>query len=297
GSLDGGDRDSMADAMFNEPILENGPLRIKACRHGRLMYLANDLYVGQSLDRYGEYSEGEVHLFEYAIKPGMVVLDIGANIGAHTVVFARTVGAGGMVLAFEPQRFLFQILCGNMALNRLANVRCHHAAVGREHGRITVPRLDYDAEENFGGLSLGHSDSDESVEAVTIDGLGLPACDFMKVDVEGMEGDVLTGAEQTVRRFRPTLYVENDRRDKSAQLIQQLMDLDYRLYWHRPRMFNPDNYFQQKPAENVAPSIVSPNMLGLHRSRSQEISGTQEITSPQDWWQQTPASPTETDER
>jgi hypothetical protein len=89
--------------------------RVKQCRHGMMLYNVHDLYVGRSLDQYGEFSQGEIDLFGQILKPGQVVLDVGANIGAHTLWFAQTVGPSGTVLAFEPQRIVFQALCANLA--------------------------------------------------------------------------------------------------------------------------------------------------------------------------------------
>jgi hypothetical protein len=91
--------------------------RLKACRYGTLLYNINDRYIGQALDLYGEYSEGEVVLFRRIVRPGDIVLDVGANLGAHTIFFSTAVGPRGAVLAFEPQRLVFQALCANMALN------------------------------------------------------------------------------------------------------------------------------------------------------------------------------------
>ncbi len=97
-----------------------------------------------------------------------------------------------------------------------------------------------------------------------------------------MEGEVIAGAEQTIRRFRPVLYVENDRPEHSAALIHQVLDLGYRLYWHLLPLFNPQNYFGV--AENVFGRIVSVNMLGLPASVTQEVQGLHEITDPEDRW-------------
>jgi FkbM family methyltransferase len=268
------------------PLIEAGSIRLKPCRHGHMAYLTTDMYIGQSLDRYGEFSEGEIELFRQVVRPGQTVLEIGANLGAHTVFLAKTVGSQGVVHAFEPQRVVFQVLCANVALNGLGNVFAHQAAVGRAPGTITVPRLDYAARQNFGGLSLGTWQSGETVPLITVDSLDLLACNVMKIDVEGMEGDVIAGAERTIRRFRPVLYLENDREDKSAALIAQLLALDYRLYWHLPPLFNPQNYFGV--AENIFGGIVSANMLGLPRSAQQDIRGLREVAGPQDRWQAGP---------
>jgi hypothetical protein len=131
--------------MVSPALLDQGHIRLKQCRHGLMLYLVTDLYVGRSLDRYGEYGEEEVGLLRMIVRPGWMVLDIGANMGAHTVSLARATGPKGVVLAFEPQRVLFQILCANVALNGLANVSTNQAAVGCEAGTVIVPNLDYSA--------------------------------------------------------------------------------------------------------------------------------------------------------
>ncbi len=86
-------------------------LNLKECRHGQMLYIRNDIYIGRSLDLYSEFSEGEVILFRQLIKKGDVVIEAGANIGAHTIAIAKIIGPAGKIIAYEPQRFIFQILC------------------------------------------------------------------------------------------------------------------------------------------------------------------------------------------
>jgi FkbM family methyltransferase len=264
------------------PLLDNPPLRIKPCRRGVMMYLTTDVYIGRSLDLYGEFSEGEIALFAQLVKPGMTVLDVGANIGAHTVFFATAAGDDGLVIAFEPQRAVYHMLCGNIALNGLGNVAAHHAALGRTLGSIAVPPLDYTRSNNFGGVSLGTAASGYPVPLVTIDSLALPQCDLIKVDVEGMEHDVLRGAAATIARFQPVLYVENDREEKSAALIALLFELGYRLHWHVTPLFNPKNYAGN--TRDIFGGTLSTNMLGLPRSIVVPMTGFKEITAPTDTW-------------
>ena len=268
--------------MDSHPLLDNGPIRLKQCRHGAMLYLTTDQYVGQSLDRYGEFSEAEVDVFRQLVHPGETILEIGANLGIHSVFFAKALGPSGTLHAFEPQRVIFQILCANVALNALTNVHTHHAAVGRESGAITVPRVDYMASGNFGGISMENWQEGERVPLVSVDSLGLTRCHLIKIDVEGMEGEVIAGATRTIGQLRPVLYLENDRQEKSAALIRQLLDLDYRLYWHLPPLFNPENYFGV--AENVFGGIVSVNMLGIHASIPQNMTGFRPVTGPEDNW-------------
>ena len=158
--------------------------KIKDCRHGRFMYLPNDAYIGRSLDVYGEYCEGEIDIFRQLLRPGDVAVDVGANIGALTLGMARVVQSAGAVVAFEPQRVIYDILCNNLRLNKIANVRALRQAVGSEPGVIRVPPLDYQQVDNFGGVALGGS-AGEEVDVVTIEP-GLPAC-TSEDDVRGME--------------------------------------------------------------------------------------------------------------
>ncbi len=243
--------------------------RQKACRHGQMLFNIHDQYVGRSLELYGEYSEGEAKVFGQILKPGQVVVEAGANIGAHTVCLAQRVGPTGQVWAFEPQRLLFQILCGNLALNSISNVRCAQQAVGAKAGSITVPMINYHVRSNFGGLALGKYDVGESVPLITLDSLNLPRCHFIKADVEGMEQQVLEGAVDTIARHKPILYVENEIRDNSDDLIRFIDSLDYNLYWHKPFYFQSDNFFSN--SDNVFPNLVSMNMLCVPKNLPQAL--------------------------
>ena len=132
------------------------------CRHGPMLYNRNDQYVGASIRKYGEFSPGESWIFRTVLAPGAVVVEVGANIGAHTVELSRLVAPGGVVHAFEPQRIVFQTMCANLALNGCVNVFAHQAAVGAVAGEILVPFLPPRRPNNFGGLSLQGATQGES---------------------------------------------------------------------------------------------------------------------------------------
>ena len=225
-----------------------------------MLFNPHDAYIGRSLQLYGEYSEGEVNLFRHVLGEGDVAVDAGANIGAHTVAMARLVGPAGRIFAFEPQRVLFQALCGNAALNSLTNVDARHAALGAEPGVTRLPCVDYAQPGNFGSVSLaGEIAGSEQTLVATIDSLHLTRCRFMKIDVEGMESAVLRGAIATIERCRPILYIEDDRPTQSAALHALLRSLRYAAWRHRPPYFNPHNFAGQ--ADNVFHNIVSDNLL------------------------------------
>jgi FkbM family methyltransferase len=188
--------------------------RAQRCRYGVMLYNVNDPVIGRSLAAYGEWAQAEMDLLEGLIGRGDWVVDVGAYVGTHTLFFAQRVAPEGRVIAMEPQRLIFQTLCANVALNSLANVNAHLAAVGRAPGTIEVPVPDYHRGENFSALSFRHegevSDSGlrEEVPLITIDALDLDTCRLIKADVEGMEIEVmhniteaLPELEELVARF------------------------------------------------------------------------------------------------
>jgi FkbM family methyltransferase len=249
------------------PILPaDGFNELAICRHGPMLFNRFDKYVGASLGKYGDFSRGESEVFQKLISPGMTVIEVGANIGAHTLELARLAGPGGTVHAFEPQRVVFQTLCANLALNSCANVHAYHMAVGAEPGEILVPFLPPDRPANFGGLSLLGATAGERVQLVTLDGLDLAACDLVKLDMEGMEIEALRGGARTIERFRPFLYVENDRPERAQALTELLVSWRYRFYTHKPPLFAAEN-FAGDP-ENIFGNIVSINIIGIPEERN-----------------------------
>jgi FkbM family methyltransferase len=261
-------------------LLAQGNLRIKRTRYGLMAYNINDIYLSRSLDVYGEYSLGETDLFAKLIRPGATVLDIGANIGAHTLFFARAVGPSGAVVAIEPQRAAYQLLCTNLALNECNNVRTIQAGAGAAPGRAFLTAVDYAKPGNFGGVALTEQ-AGEPTEIITVDSLRLNECHLIKIDVEGHETAVIAGARETIERLRPVLYVENDRRSKSAELIRQIRTLGYELYWHCPPLYSPNNFYGH--STNLWPGIVSIDMLALPKNAACDISGLRPVTGPDDW--------------
>lgn len=205
-------------------------------KYGNIIVNVNDQYIGQSLLHGGTWCQHEIDLVSHYLKSGDTVVDAGANYGAFTLPLAKLVGNSGEVYAFEPQRLVHQALCGTLALNSLVNVKAFHSALSDRKGSITVPALNYNESNNFGGLSLINSvQGGESVQCMTIDQLNLPSLTLLKADVEGMELFVLKGAKDTISRFKPILYLENHACCEHYQaLISYCRQLGYQLYWHGP---------------------------------------------------------------
>ncbi|MEM7524907.1 MAG: FkbM family methyltransferase [Pseudomonadota bacterium] len=266
------------------PLLDMPMRRAKRGRHGVFLYLKSDVHVGRSLDVYGEYSEGEIEIFRQLTPEGGVVVDVGANLGTHTVWFAKQVGPRGRVYAYEPQRLLFQTVCANVALNDLNNVIALPAAAGSAPGRGVMPEIDPTRPSNTGVLTLSAYAPGVAVEIIPIDQLGLTDLHFLKIDVEGMELETLKGASYTLRYRRPTLYVENttDRPgytpEQSHELVNFILDAGYRAYWHWPPVFNaanhygePRNIFGHQAEDGTVRPIISCNMLCLPNEHTVKV--------------------------
>ncbi len=262
----------------------SGPIRLKKCRRGYMLYSTNDTTIGQLLDRFGEFSEGEAQLLENLIEPGDLVIEVGANIGSLTVPLAQAVGPQGRVIAFEPQHLLFQNLCANIALNGFANVTTLNVAAGATSGSVRLPRIDYATPGMFGAHSISAASEGDTVPLVTLDSfLQIDRCKLMKIDVEGMEHAVISGAVNLIRKFQPVLYVENDRKEKSPQLIEALSDLGYTMYWHLPPVRRDDNFFGN--TDGYASNLISINMLCAPPQLTVAGMDDMRINAPHEWWE------------
>lgn len=164
----------------------------------------------------GQYEEFEIDLLEQLLKPGMTMVDIGANNGTHTCIGARAVGAEGRVLAVEPISQNLDLLRGSVDINQdfARRITIVPAAAGADDTGSVRVFLD---EGNSGTHSIGGTgDAWEDVPLRTVDSLveehGLAEVNLLKVDVEGYERPVLAGASRLLNRSAPILMMEFDHR-------------------------------------------------------------------------------------
>lgn len=235
---------------------------IKETPDGSVLYNKNDTYIGKSVELYGRYQVEELKLFDKYVQEGDSVLDIGANIGTHTLWFANKVGNTGWVGAFEPQRLIFQTLCANMALNSIQNVDCRHLGVGSLRRLVKVPPLNPLDKNNFGGLSIQDHMEGEDVAICPIDDMGLVRCDFIKIDVESMEPEVLHGGVNTIAKCRPIIYLELDREENIKIVEVMLEELKYSAERHNPPLYSPDY-----KGKNIFGDIASQNVLAIPQEK------------------------------
>ncbi len=179
------------------------------------------LHLGLSM-ACGHYEPTETAFVQKHVCRGMSVLDVGANIGYFTTMFAGLVGDGGRVIALEPVNDSYLKLTSAVHLNQQeACVELHNVAASSSEGMC---QLSYDVDSlNMGGVSMRPTDS-KALHMITqtartrrIDDIvgGRPV-HFIKMDIEGAEGLAIGGALETITRFRPVIMMEFN----EAQLLQ-----------------------------------------------------------------------------
>jgi len=231
---------------------------LTASNHGSMIVNRNDFCtvngdttfgVGHDILNQSGYAQNEVQLALELLThrrnlfgPGVFAIDGGANIGVHTVEWARHMFGWGEVYAFEAQEAIFYALAGNLALNNCLNAHARLCALGESNGSIEIPIPDYFQPASFGSLELRKATTEfigqkisyeknvcSKVPMAHIDTFEFPRIDFIKIDVEGMELDVLLGGKKSISRHKPIMLVEVIKSDRS-ELIAFMTELDYKIF-------------------------------------------------------------------
>ncbi|MDR2213278.1 MAG: FkbM family methyltransferase [Pseudomonadales bacterium] len=255
-------------------------------RYGKMNVLASDQIIAKSLIEYGEWSQSEIDLLTQVIKPGMKVLDIGANIGSHTLAFAKAVGPRGKVLAFEPQPFVHSLLAANLIENDATNVLALNAGLGRAPGWVDLPDFTYAEPNNYGALRLEPflTKDEKAVNRIPVpihrlDDLKVAAgAHVIKIDVEEMEAAVLEGARGLISASRPLLFVENELPGEGSEAtLRLLFEMEYDAYWQVAPLF-PANNFNGKQ-ENIFGNMTCMNVFAVPKERAITVQGSRKVQS------------------
>lgn len=185
-------------------------------------------------------SEPELFSFyEQFLKPGMTVVDAGANIGLHALFFAKRVGPEGRVYAFEPGQTAFDRLQSHIKRNQVANVRCFNCALGASEGLVSITENREDNSRNFVVESSSATTGAKNVVLRSLNQVlkeeSVSRIDFLKIDVEGFEPQVLEGAtiylqQQSIRVMQLELDESSLARSgyTAARVSNMLHDAGYR---------------------------------------------------------------------
>lgn len=205
--------------------------------------------VGFQIMELGGYDKPEVNLLLALLTrrrahfgDGVVALDCGANIGVHTIEWAKLMTGWGSVVAFEAQERIFYALTGNIAINNCLNARALNVAVGAQEGVLRMPVPDYLSAGSFGSLGIRFSPTTEyigqaidysdaatiDIRSMALDSLALTRLDLLKIDVEGMEAEVLEGAQATIAACRPIIVVEHIKTGRDV-LVERLTPFGYQI--------------------------------------------------------------------
>ena len=210
---------------------------------GHLLYVEpHDRAVGARLRRRGVWAAAETALCKREITPGMRVLDVGANIGYFTLLFARSVGPTGHVYAFEPEPRNFELLQRNLARNGYTNVTALPKAVSRTSGSQRL----YKSPDNLGDHRLAHGTAGRDsvdVSVIALDELlpGDARVDFIKLDIQGAECAAVQGARQLITRSAPLC------------LITEFWPAGMRAFGD-----DPEQYLQELSALGFGIAVIAP---------------------------------------
>lgn len=176
---------------------------------------------------------------------GQTVYDIGAYEGVMALFFAKAVGAGGRVIAFEPNPVNCARLESNVALNKFDNVTIFQVAIGsrQEKAQLAIRRHDYATGSIDPSIKMQILQEQGALIEVEVDTLDhrfqvtrLPSPDFVKIDVEGYELNVLNGMTETIARKKPNIFIElhgvgvQQKRENVKNVINFLSEVGYAIY-------------------------------------------------------------------
>ena len=159
-----------------------------------------------------EHTESnETKFLKKIIKPGQTVLDVGANMGWYSIHFSKWVGQSGKIFAFEPVPEIYEELTSNINLNFCQNIIVFNCALGNQNESVLFNVSDFEggsgaSSENlkFGKeIKVSKRKLDDVMNEHNLDNI-----DFLKIDIEGGELNMLKGAEKLIEKYKPKLLLE-----------------------------------------------------------------------------------------
>lgn len=249
--------------------------RIVSTRWGTRIRLKPDLMY-RDVFLWGDYEPSQTRLFREIVRTGDVVADVGTNFGWYATLFARWVGSSGRVHAFEPIPSFRALAQENLALNLLTTrVSLNEMGLGEKAGEFTV--------HTFSGLPSGHASVSDlgradavphhcRVEALDayVRRVGLERLDFMKIDVEGFERDVLAGAMKVLCKEDAPVVAFEVNMDclghlglRAGAAADELRTAGYRFFYRINPYGGATRFDGVLPEDNADYIAAKPGRVGL----------------------------------
>jgi FkbM family methyltransferase len=217
---------------------------------------SND-YISGCIESSGSFYEVNMLEAISANFPQNTVLDVGANIGNHSLYLAKFTSAT-TIHAFEPMPRSFEHLSSNMKRNGCENVILHNVALSDSSG---LAKMDFPDPTNQGMAKI--SEEGIEVQVIKLDDLSIEKVSLIKIDVEGHELRVLRGGSETIRKNRPHLYIEI----QNEYLLGEVEDFLFELGYFHGRVYNSTPTYAFHPAPQIEGQITSKDLQALEAQR------------------------------
>ena len=228
----------IAKALYNyeSPAIHGIDMVVPLQNEGLVCFINTKDLIGWKIFFLGEYEAGTNKVLAKYIKKGDVVIEAGANLGSETLLLSKMVG-NGRVYGFEPNPYTFERLSINVAINNLENVKVFDIAMGESDGNISFNI--YPKGFCNPGMSSKYMETSltRKIDVVqkTLDTFvkeqNIETVNFLKMDIQGAEMDLLMGASATISKHKPTIFLEalilfNDTR----ALYEKFKEYGYNVY-------------------------------------------------------------------
>lgn len=199
-------------------------LDIVASKIGDFAIYKNDTIISQAIRLFGEYAHAEIDVMSLYLDENSVYVDVGTNIGYHALAIHKQNNC--KVLAFEPHPNHFLVAAFNC---QGAPIQILNAGLSDKHETIKIDDFDVNEEGNYG--EIANSTEGIDVQVTTLDALDIAKCDLIKIDVEGLEYNVIMGGLKTIEKFKPVIFYEAID-DAVWPTCHKLLDsMGYKQYW------------------------------------------------------------------
>lgn len=237
-------------------------------RYGDFLTYGDSDLISNSLRLYGEWAQKEIDILLRFVRRGDIVVDAGAYIGTHTRAFSISVGSSGQVFSFEPNPESYKLLVAGLELDNISNVVAERVALGNHNG---VAYISATIADNGGASWIDYTDKIGPETSVKkLDDFIFSHLDFLKADVEGGELEVLQGGLVSIRKHKPTIFLETNTAAHANTLLKWATSEQYLCFGVLSEAFNPDNFLGC--SDNIFGDAKECGMLLLHRGDFESIS-------------------------